>query len=223
MLEPVNPDALDPLATDLHQYGVSVGRDLVLEVDPSRQLSGVDSTYLVLDSSSYGLHPITQKLRHMVILQGARSVDVVPDSSRVLGVLASTTEQAWAETHPESLLGRAPSEPNPENDRVGRIPLGVVSSPGEGEIGGRLVVLGDADFPSNQFVLQGVGDDLLLNTLAWLAEEDEQLAERAQDQVAPSLTATRAQMRLVWLLSALAAPGLALLAGIGTWIRRRRL
>jgi ABC-type uncharacterized transport system involved in gliding motility auxiliary subunit len=66
-----------------------------------------------------------------------------------------------------------------------------------------------------------VGDDLFLNALAWLAEEESQLAERAQGREPPSLQATRAQMRIVWLISVVAAPGLALLAGIGSWIRRR--
>ncbi len=221
LLDPVNPDAVDPLATELSQYGFSVGRDLVLEVDPTRQLAGVDGTWVVLDSNSFGPHPIADGLRHSVVLQGARSVDMLKTEGRTLELLAVTTAQAWAETNPASLLGEIAAEPDPETDRMGPIPLGAASEPAAGSGEGRLVVFGDADFPSNQFVLQGVGDDLFLNALAWLAEEDEQLAERAQDREPPSLHATQAQMRIVWLVSVLAAPGLAMLAGIGSWIRRR--
>jgi ABC-type uncharacterized transport system involved in gliding motility auxiliary subunit len=176
---------------------------------------------VVLDSDSFGLHPIADGLRHSVVMQGARSVDLLETEGRVLELLAATTAQAWAETNPASLLGETAAEPDPETDRMGPIPLGAASEPVAGSGEGRLVVFGDADFPSNQFVLQGVGDDLFLNALAWLAEEDEQLAERAQDREPPSLRATRAQMRIVWLISVLAAPGLAMLAGFGSWIRRR--
>jgi hypothetical protein len=221
LLDPVNPDAVDPLATELARYGFAVGRDLVLEVDPTRQLAGVDGTWVVLGSDSFGVHPIAEGLRHSVILQGARSVDLLDTEGRTLAILAATTAQAWAETDPASLLGEVTAEPDPETDRMGPIPLGAASEPSAGSGGGRLVVFGDADFPSNQFVLQGVGDDLFLNALAWLAEEESQLAERAQGREPPSLQATRAQMRIVWLISVVAAPGLALLAGIGSWIRRR--
>jgi len=222
LLDPVNPDAVDPLATELARYGVSVGRDLVLEVDPTRQLAGVDGTWVVLDSDSFGPHPIGDGLRHSVVLQGARSVDLLDTEGRTLEILAATTQKSWAETNPASLLGEVAAEPDPETDRLGPIPLGVASEPAAGSREGRLVVFGDADFPSNQFVLQGVGDDLFLNALAWLSEEDAQLAERAQDREPPSLQATQAQMRIVWLVSVLAAPGLAMLAGAASWLRRRK-
>ena len=223
LLEPVNPDSLDPLSLELAGFGLEVGRNLVVEADPTRQLTGLDGTYLVLDESSFDHHEITRKLRHMVIMQGARSINTTDVSGRSAQVLATTTENAWAETNPQSLLGKSPAVPDEDTDPIGRIPLAAASWTTDDSSGGRVVVFGDADFPSNQFVLQGVGDDLFLNAIAWLVDEEEQLAVRANDTDAPTLSATVAQMRVVWLVSILGAPGLALLFGLVRWVRRRRL
>jgi len=223
LLEPKNPDALDPLSLELSALGIEVGRDLVVEADPTRQLTGLDGTYLVLDEQSFQHHEITRKLRHMVIMQGARSIQVREVAGRSTQVLAATTENAWAETDPQSLLGERPAVPDEATDPIGRIPLAAASWAPNDVGGGRVVVFGDADFPSNQFVLQGVGDDLFLNAISWLVGEDEQLAVRANDTDAPTLSATVTQMRVVWLISILGAPGLALLFGLLRWVRRRRL
>mgnify|MGYP003951998073 CR=1 FL=1 len=223
LLEPINPDSLDPLSMDLAAFGLEVGRNLVVEADPTRQLTGLDGTYLVLDESSFAHHEITRKLRHMVIMQGARSISATEVAGRSTQVLATTTENAWAETNPESLLGQSPAVPDQDTDPIGQIPLGAASWSSNNSSGGRVVVFGDADFPSNQFVLQGVGDDLFLNAISWLVGEEEQLAVRANDTDAPTLSATVSQMRVVWLISILGAPGLALFCGLVRWIRRRRL
>jgi hypothetical protein len=46
--------------------------------------------------------------------------------------------------------------------------------------GGKVVVFGDSDFASNQLVDQLTNKDLLLNTIAWMVGEGDQLAVRAK-------------------------------------------
>ena len=89
--------------------------------------------------------------------------------------------------------------------------------------GGKVVVFGDSDFASNQLVDQLTNKDLLLNTIAWMVGEEDQLAVRAKGGEAQTLTLTVGQSLVVWLLSVLVAPGAAMLGALLTWRMRRAL
>ena len=87
--------------------------------------------------------------------------------------------------------------------------------------GGRLVVFGDSDFASNVFVRLGNNRDLFLNTVAWLAEEENQLGERPEAD--DTLEITTFGEAMLCIVSVVLVPGGALLLAIASWLRRRRL
>lgn len=87
--------------------------------------------------------------------------------------------------------------------------------------GGKLVVLGDTDFASNRYLALGNNRDLLLNVIAWLAEEPDQLGERPEP--GEVLEITEAGESLLCLGSLLVVPGAALLVAAGVLLRRRSL
>lgn len=89
--------------------------------------------------------------------------------------------------------------------------------------GGKVVVFGDSDFASNQLVDQLTNKDLLLNTIAWMVGEEDQLAVRSKGGESQTLTLTIGQSLVVWLLSVLVAPGAAMLGALLTWRMRRAL
>jgi ABC-type uncharacterized transport system involved in gliding motility auxiliary subunit len=89
--------------------------------------------------------------------------------------------------------------------------------------GGKVVVFGDSDFASNQLVDQLTNKDLLLNTIAWMVGEEDQLAVRAKGGESQTLSLTIGQSLVVWLLSVLVAPGAAMLGALLTWRMRRAL
>ena len=89
--------------------------------------------------------------------------------------------------------------------------------------GGRLVVIGDAEFASNELLDQASNQDLFLNTVAWLAGEEDQVSIRPNPAAAGTFTMTLIQGLLVFVISLIVAPGLALIGAIGTWMQRRRL
>ena len=86
-----------------------------------------------------------------------------------------------------------------------------------------VVVFGDSDFASNQLVDQLTNKDLLLNTIAWMVGEEDQLAVRSKGGESQTLTLTIGQSLVVWLLSVLVAPGAAMLGALLTWRMRRAL
>ncbi len=89
--------------------------------------------------------------------------------------------------------------------------------------GGKVVVFGDSDFASNQLVDQLTNKDLLLNTIAWMVGEEDQLAVRSKGGESQTLTMTLGQSLVVWVVSLLVAPGAALLGALLTWRMRRAL
>ena len=91
------------------------------------------------------------------------------------------------------------------------------------EAGGRVVVFGDADFASNSFMVQGNNQDLFLNSLAWLAGEEDQISIRTNEDAKNTLTMSTVQFALSLLVSLFVVPGLLIGAAVITWMRRRKL
>ena len=89
--------------------------------------------------------------------------------------------------------------------------------------GGRVVVIGDSDFVSNGLIMNGTNQDLYLNAQAWLLGQEDTVSIRPNEAGRGTLEMTDLQGALVWLISLLIVPGLALIGGIGTWRRRRNL
>ncbi len=117
---------LDPVmapetAADLSRFGVHVGNDVVVEADPYRQTQG-GPTYVMLDETSFDIHPITEKLQGGGLLGHVRSVGKGAEIPGLnVQVLASASDKSWAETD----VTASPDtwEPNEGVDQVGKVPL----------------------------------------------------------------------------------------------------
>lgn len=267
----IEPLQAPGLAADMARYGIAVGNDVVLEQNPNYQLVGGDMSYLVLDPSSFDLHPISEPIKGMTLLRLARSVDRGAEVPGInVAVLAHTSAYAWAET---TLDQNTLPSPDEGQDRIGQIPLIAVAeitdpaaipvgnravgevggasplsgllggaaaaatpseatpsdaAPAEAapadvarKAGGKVVVFGDADFASNELIDQGSNRDLLLNTVAWLAGEEDQVSIRSPEGAKGSLSLNLGQGLLMWLVCLLGAPGVAVGMAVSTWISRR--
>ncbi len=101
--------------------------------------------------------------------------------------------------------------------RAGAVPADFTPAPG-----GRLVVSGDASFAGNQLYLLGNNRDLFIHAVAWLVDEESQLAQ-GPEQEGDSLSLNVVQGLLVWLISVFLVPGLAVALAILMMLRRRFL
>jgi ABC-type uncharacterized transport system involved in gliding motility auxiliary subunit len=154
-------------------------------------------------------------------LEEGGALEPTPELDRIgaLG-LAAAVEIIDPEAVPvlgHDLAGVEPSEeedgsPDPGGDK-----------PSPEREGGRLVVFGDAGFASNQHLLEGLNQDLLLNSIAWLAGEEEQLSIRPNDEGRGLLEIDLLQALLMWFTALIGVPGLAIIAALATWFRRRRM
>lgn len=85
----------------------------------------------------------------------------------------------------------------------------------------RLAVIGDSDFASNAVVgIQG-NRDLFLNTVNWLARQENLISIRAREPEDRRLTLTAGAQRRIFWLSVLLLPGAILACGVYVWLRRR--
>ena len=85
--------------------------------------------------------------------------------------------------------------------------------------GGRVVVFGDADFPTNTGLALGANQDLLLNTFAWLVGEEEQIGSRPE--LGEPLDLSAFASALICLTSIVFVPGAAFLFAMLAVFRRR--
>lgn len=221
MLDPVLGERVAPsgLETLLKGYGVQVNEDLV--VDPGRRLPfvGLESVY----ATDFRPHPVADAMQGLaVLLPVARSVTTVTAPGATSTILFTTSDQGWGETDLQSIAARKPVAKDAK-DTQPPVSLGVAAqSESDKDKGWRLVVIGNSVFLSNAYEANAGNQNLALNAINWLVKREQALgiAPRAPEQVNLFLNAS--QMRNIVLISLVGLPGLAILAGVMVWWRRRR-
>jgi ABC-type uncharacterized transport system involved in gliding motility auxiliary subunit len=85
----------------------------------------------------------------------------------------------------------------------------------------RLVVFGDSDFATNTHLNLSGNATLFLNTVSWLAEEEDLIAIRPASEGSKPLLLSTLQGRLLFWLSIVAMPLVVSVVGGGVLLRRR--
>lgn len=98
---PEGPDAArrDNLLGLIEEWGIEVGRDLVVDVSGVGQLLGTDATVPV--AASYPAHPITDRFALLTAFPLARSVKPIDGGAgeRVARSFVETSPRSWAESN----------------------------------------------------------------------------------------------------------------------------
>lgn len=216
----LDPD-MDPQLDDvLKKWSVQIGKDVVIDVSGVGQMfGGGPLAPLVLN---YGAHPITNTLkRAMTIFPEARSVKVAEGSNSGVNTvsLLTTSEQSWGET--DFKPGVEPKF-DEGKDTKGPVSLGVAASKSMGpNKEGRLVVIGDSDFASNQAFRFSRNGDLFMNAINWLAQDEDLISIRPKAATSRSVTMSAAQQSTFWWLVVLIMPLAVIGFGAYTWWKRR--
>ena len=85
----------------------------------------------------------------------------------------------------------------------------------------RVAVFGDSDFVTNGWLeIQG-NKDLFLNTVSWLAQQENLIAIRPRDPEDRRISLTADQQTRIFWLTIFIIPGLILAMGVHVWWRRR--
>ncbi|MBM3213221.1 hypothetical protein FJZ33_13460, partial [Candidatus Poribacteria bacterium] len=222
----LDPDPYLYLSNILNRWGIRVNNDIIL--DPLAEANLGDPTIPV--TIRYGAHPITAPLiRIMTFFPMARSL--TPDSGSRKDIeitkLVETSDDSWGESDIKSLLSehRAKYDEGIDNKGPVCIALAVLKTEKDQSQASKekrvLVVFGNSNFVTNKYIKQG-NPDLFMNSLNWLAEEEELISIRPKDQEEARVKSLNArQLRMVAYFSIFAIPFLILLAGGIVWWRRR--
>ena len=231
-------------------WGIEVGTDVVVDVSGVGQLLGTDATVPV--AATYPPHPITEGFNLLTAYPLARSVRPLSGGTdgRLAEAFVETSPRSWAESDLGELTSGEVAMEEDEGDVAGPIPIAsavsvTIEEPEDAEEAAsadtdaadddaadgdddtrtteaRLAVVGDSDFGANGTIgIQG-NRDLALNTINWLAEQENLIAirPRAPEDRRITLTADQ-QVRINW-LTLLMIPGVILGTGVYTWWSRRK-
>jgi len=99
----------------------------------------------------------------------------------------------------------------------GRSPM----DPGPGEMTDRVVVVGDSDFASNDWIEFGNNRDFFLNCVSWLAGKPEDIGLRPKNPELADLSLNSRQFKAVTWVILVAMPAAVILLGCFVWWLRR--
>ena len=212
------------------EYGFDVGNNIIVDYSGMGQLFGAGPTIPIV--SQYEDHVITRDFRVMTFFPEARSVaqkESVP-SGAALEELAKTSRQSWAET---GSLASGQVSFDPEQDVEGPVSVFTIfektaeEQPENTEFEvdtdaakTRIAVFGDADFASNGYINVQGNKDLFLNTVSWLAAEEDLISVRPRSPEDRRLNMTQKQSRLLLWGGVILLP--LVIFGLGVIVYRKR-
>jgi hypothetical protein len=209
---PVLGDVLAPL-------GIQVEPGIVFEGDPANVVRRDVSAPIVTRYPSAS--PVTRDLAptFFPVVQGLTVDPETGADGNTVTALATTSETSYLERD-----ATAPAF-DPDEDEPGPVVVAATvdrSRVDEADVRRtRAVVVGDADFASNDFIAEAGNAQLLRQSVAWLAESEDLLAISPNLPADRRLRLTDARLAYARLLSVVGVPALFVLSGVLVWALRR--
>ena len=212
MLDPFVRTGLEPV---VREYGVIIDDDIVID-EASHFWADVSSPAV----SDYNRHQITRDLP-VTFFPGVRSLSPTPQ--RVPGTsvvpLVNSSKNSWGQSNPDRVVafvqGRDVAGPNTLMVVALRRPSGE-----DGESAAprsRIAVVGDSDFATNSFFhIMGNGT-LFLNTVNYLAAQENLIGIQPRTADLPRVNLTNRQMKASFFLSVLFVPAVLAVVGSAVW------
>lgn len=227
---PATP-VLEALLTD---WDFQADKDVVVDASGMGQLIGTDASVPVV--ATYPSHPITERFNVITAYPLARSITpILPASNgRAAIPIIQTSARSWAETDMAQLkTGRVELNAD-KGDKAGPVTIGAVTATNATDVPktdasktdqrppeSRFVTIGDSDFAANYAIRIQGNQDLFVNTINWLAQQENLISIRPKPPSDSRLTITARQANAVLVMSLLIIPALVFGTGVWTWWRKR--
>lgn len=228
MLDPFVETGLEPV---VREVGVVLDDDLVID----------DASHFWADPSApavsdYNRHQITRDLP-LSFFPGARSLSPTPErvpNTSAMPLVNSTKTSFGETTRDRASYDEGKDLPGPLTIMavvVRRMDAHDISGPGDDASQGgggdekgkksRIVVVGDSDFATNSFFhIMGNGN-LFLNTVNYLATQENLIGVEPRTYDIPRVNLTNRQMKGTFVLSVILIPALLAFVGTIVWWKRR--
>jgi ABC-type uncharacterized transport system involved in gliding motility auxiliary subunit len=231
----IDPKSSSGMKTFLKNWGIELGENIV--IDPMSKLFGGDFAAPVVNQ--YTAHEITSDFVLATIFPIIRSVQEVPTEGITTTELLKTGANSWAESNLD--LGTK-VQFDQGKDTKGPVSVAVIATKNLEEpsrektqnpeklqeqtkspLKATLLVVGDSDFANNRYTSFSGNGDFFLNTISWLAEEENLISIRPKERKSTPIQMTQSRGNMIFILGVLVFPGLIATIGIRSWWRRRRL
>ena len=230
-----NPRPMPMLTALVKSWGINATNTVVVDVSGLTQVATVP-----VAAPPYPQHAITDRFNLITTFPLARAITPAMPATdgRVGQTFVQTAARSWAEASLSSLETPESLGPDTEKgDLTGPVSIAAAvavappadppkpdAKPGEEQPKKpetRMAVIGDSDFASNAYLGVQGNRDLFMNTVGWLAQQENLISIRARDPADRRLTVPANYMAGIFWLSLVVIPAGVLGTGIYTWWRRR--
>ena len=248
LLDPNDDLAASPqvnLIAFIAEWGIEVRNDVVIDSSGIGQMIRLGADAPVA-TPPYPPHPITDDFALLTAFPLTRSVGInsASQNDRMAEVFIETSPRSWAESDLTELetgevemddadtpgpisIGAAvvvpanPSRPDGQDSEPDTLPEQANQEDDSPAPETRVAVIGDSDFATNAYAGTQGNLDLALNTINWLAQQENLISIRPRLPEDRRITLTPdQQLRITW-LSLLMIPAAIIGTGLLTWWRRR--
>jgi ABC-type uncharacterized transport system involved in gliding motility auxiliary subunit len=210
-------EASDPLADMLSQdWGITLNNDIVIDLDSPQPTTAASAYY---DST----HPVTINMNNLAaFFPYTRSLTMAGSTEEAtLTPLVQTNQRSWGETDFTSLTQGGAEVGMDPTEVQGPLTLAVAGE--NSTSGGRVVVFGTSNLAVDQIFDAYGNGDMFVNSVDWAAEQEDLTSITPKTPTERTFTIPNQFVWIAILLgSVIVIPGLVVLAGISTWLSRRR-
>ena len=208
----------DALANLLQSWGVTLDKNLILDLNPIGQLAGLGPQVALV--TSYDSQPIVSGMKGTATgFPLSRSIEIKNGEKTTVQKLFDTSGSSLATNN----LSSPAIDPNDPKNKKGPMTLAAAGTynTDKQDSQGRFVVVGSSSWAANSFIKFNGNSDLALNTIDWLASDEDLISIRPKQEEDRRITMTRAQMNWVRITSQFLLPLVVVFAGVSVWWRRR--
>jgi ABC-type uncharacterized transport system involved in gliding motility auxiliary subunit len=208
----------DAFTSLLQSWGVTVEKDLILDLNPIGQLAGLGPQVALV--TSYESQPIVNGMKGTATgFPLSRSMEIKNGDKTTVQKLFDSSSTSLATNN----LNSPAIDPNDPKNKKGPLTIAAAATynTGKQDSQGRFVVVGSSSWAANSFLKFNGNSDLALNTIDWLASDEDLISIRPKQEEDRRITMTRAQLNLVRITSQFLLPLVVVFAGVSVWWRRR--
>jgi ABC-type uncharacterized transport system involved in gliding motility auxiliary subunit len=208
----------DALTSLLQTWGITMDKNLILDLNPIGQLAGLGPQVALV--TSYDSQPIVNGMKGTATgFPLSRSMEIKNGDKTTVQKMFDSSSTSLATNN----LSSPAIDPNDPKNKKGPLTIAAAGTynTGKQDSQGRFVVVGSSSWAANSFLKFNGNSDLALNTIDWLASDEDLISIRPKQEEDRRITMTRAQLNLVRITSQFLLPLVVVFAGVSVWWRRR--
>jgi ABC-type uncharacterized transport system involved in gliding motility auxiliary subunit len=208
----------DALGSMLQGWGVTLDKDMLLDMNPVGQLAGLCPQVTLV--TTYARHEIVNDMAgNATGFPVSRSLVLKNTGKAAVEKLFDSSDTSFAT---EDLKSTSVNTNDPRNKK-GPLTIAAAGTYASDKQGtqGRFVVVGSSSWAANSFLTFNGNADFAMNSINWLASDEDLISIRPKDQENRPIIMTRSQLDWVALISQILLPLVVIVTGVSVWRSRR--